>query len=133
MLVILAIVASLGLVVMGRQRANRELDAGATEVSSALLFAHQTAKASGGASVTFGASASPVSYTVSDANGNTLRSGTLASTVILSAPDGLNPVVFNANGTASSGGVISLSSSATGRSANVTVAASTGGVSLQIF
>lgn len=125
---ILAIVLALGTIVMQRARANRELDAAAQELLNAIKYARQMAISQEGTQLAF----DTTSYRVTSAAGQTLRTGALPRSVILTAAAALNPTTFQPSGSASGGGTIALTSATTGRNASITLSASTGAATMTI-
>ena len=128
---ILTVILAVGFIAMSRARANRELDGSAAELTAALKMARQSAIALGGCTLTF--TGSPVStWAVTRPDGATLAKGTFPTSMTASVPTGMLTLTFAANGAASAGGTITLTSS-TGRRAQLVVNQDAGTVVLTLI
>lgn len=126
---ILAVLMAIGIMNVSRARANRELDTAAVELTNALKYARQLAMSSNGATVTFTGGGT---YAIATSGGQLLRQLAVPGSVAVTVPAQMNPLTFGANGSASNGGTITVTSAATGRTGSITVQQVAGTASVAI-
>lgn len=136
-LAILGFIAAAGIMIMNRAKANKELDASAATLLALVKAARQTARTAEVATLTLTISTTDsTTYAITYTNqslGTTLTQtrGTFPRSVAVAAGTGMNPLVFQSNGTVAlsggaTSGTITMTSRVTGRRSVMTLTARTG-------
>ena len=128
---ILGILLAIGIPNFRASQANNELRLAAVQLSSDLKYARQAGVATGGSTVDFTSPPQGYArgYAISNSSGQVLKRSGIPSSATWTLL--ANTITFSANGVASAGGDITLTSLRTGKTATVSLTAATGMVKVR--
>jgi prepilin-type N-terminal cleavage/methylation domain-containing protein len=129
---LLGILLAIGIPTFRASQSNHEMRLAAGQLSADLKYARQTGMSTGGSTVDFTSPppGCPRGYSIKDSSGQVVKMTGIPDSVNWTLP--ADTITFSANGSASTGGSITLTSRCTGRTATVSLTAATGMVTVSL-